>query len=146
VHKQEFKELYQVALKPTPGKFTRFRDVPSPCPIERILDTSTDKSAVKPLGTYRPPHARLTPPAGTSSPVDGSSKNTSNGVGAIVKLSKPVTALTEIEKKIRTLEKKFRQIQDLKKRQSDGEKLEANQVDKINSEEKLLLEMQQLKL
>ncbi|CAG8506526.1 8207_t:CDS:2 [Ambispora gerdemannii] len=74
-------------------------------------------------------------------------ENGSSSVSGGASTAKPLgtnTTLSETEKKIRNLTKKLRQIAELKERQTNGEKLEQTQIQKIATEATLLKELRQL--
>jgi translation initiation factor 2A len=50
----------------------------------------------------------------------------------------------DTEKKIKNLRKKLTQINELKQRQAQGEKLEKNQLDKLQSEREIVDELKKL--
>jgi uncharacterized protein with WD repeat len=52
--------------------------------------------------------------------------------------------LSETEKKIKTIHKKLDDIKKLKEKQANGEKLEANQLSKIDKESELISELANL--
>ncbi|KAE9550360.1 hypothetical protein FO519_006420 [Halicephalobus sp. NKZ332] len=65
-------------------------------------------------------------------------------VTAVVSNKALITPADHINKKINNLRKKVNEITKLKEKQATGDKLEVNQVDKINREEELLKELDDL--
>ncbi|CAJ0951571.1 unnamed protein product, partial [Mesorhabditis belari] len=88
--------------------------------------------ALKKAAAYIPPHLR-----NLSDPKPGASKNENRG---------PTTVLSESEKKIRSLQKKIDDIAKLKVKKERGEKLESNQLEKIEKEGELVAALESLKL
>ncbi|CDO94507.1 unnamed protein product [Kluyveromyces dobzhanskii CBS 2104] len=101
--------------------------------------SSTNLGAKKPAGAYKPPHARkANVVVGTTTTRSPISTPTPPPQQSAASQTSPE------EKKIRSLLKKLRAIESLKVKQTEGVKLENTQVTKIQSEPKILKELELL--
>lgn len=162
-------ELFTVAWRPEelPLNLTE----PVPAPHETALNKPV-QPATAPKSAYRPPHARgsaSAPSAPTSlyqrsmavnsEPQELSKsalKNKKKRENKKAESGSPspqpaaaapapaASAATAEEKQIRSLLKKYRAIQELKQRQASGDKLEATQIQKIESEKDVLKKLEGL--
>ncbi|CCK69012.1 translation initiation factor 2A KNAG_0B05810 [Huiozyma naganishii CBS 8797] len=103
-------------------------------------------SAGKTAGGYKPPHARRADANGGQRTVPGVTAN-GKQKAAVAASTPPASAASTMspeEKKLRSLLKKLRSIEALKQRQVDGDKLEDTQLLKIETEPKVLQDLQAL--
>lgn len=101
--------------------------------------SSTNLGAKKTTGAYKPPHARK------ATVVPGTTKTRAPQSTPTPPLQQSAASQTSPEeKKIRSLLKKLRAIESLKVKQTEGVKLENTQVTKIQSEPKILKELELL--
>lgn len=100
--------------------------------------SSSNSGAKKPAGAYKPPHARR------ANVVPGTNKPRSPQPTYTPTPQTTASQTSPEEKKIRSLLKKLRAIDALKVKQAEGAKLENTQVTKIESEPKILKELELL--
>ncbi|KAI0216692.1 hypothetical protein L0F63_005622 [Massospora cicadina] len=156
IHEQSHNELYQVAIRPRPVSLFPFRTqgAPSPPPTP-CVSTSTRPAASKPAGAYRPPHARMAAERtdASNSASDSNAKTATNTAaqsklppGAFSANVKPAADPEAAKKRSRALQKKLKQINALVEKASNGEKLDPEQVVKINQKAEILKELELLSI
>ncbi|AOW02549.1 eukaryotic translation initiation factor eIF2A-domain-containing protein [Yarrowia lipolytica] len=153
MYAQDFPELFAADWRPLPSSEFPSGHTISECP-EAHESAKTAKEgakapvAAKPAGAYRPPHARGQPERAArgslaASPDPSSGPKVRGAGGRVIPGAAPkkheekngaVPVATVDDKKIRALLKKLRAIEDLKAKQTNGEKLEDTQIQKISTE------------
>ncbi|KAF7634921.1 eIF2A domain-containing protein [Meloidogyne graminicola] len=163
----EKEELWEIKWRPSsayskfvieePSKEQKEKNVRMGYSNSNSVIDNLPKGAVTTQGVYVPPHLRGKNLNNNQkgSGVGGGGKLTTNkkesgGGGGngnnLINNSSSSGQSTEIEKKIRSLQKKLDDIKNLKERLNEGKRLEINQMEKIKNEEKILLEIEKIKL
>lgn len=117
---------------------------PGSYPQKSVIQKAEGVAVKQEAQAYVPPHLR-----GAKKPANFKSKLHEDDEKPDSKLKKVAIvpgSVEETEKKIKTLKKKLTQVDDLKKRRNGGEKLEKNQLDKLNSEKDLLADLKKLEI
>ncbi|KAJ9086562.1 hypothetical protein DSO57_1002689 [Entomophthora muscae] len=158
IHEESHNELYQVAIRPRPVTLFPFRTQGAASPPPKPCASAASRPvASKPAGAYRPPHARNAPekvglPSGasTDSKAKNSTKNTKSklppGAAPVEVVAKPAVDPEIAQKRVRALQKKLKQINALVEKVANGEKLDADQVSKINQKADVLQELESLSI